>query len=49
MRMSKRKMSPEVQLDPNGYNGNLTSRQAGQIGGLMVKKLIAMAQTQLDK
>ena len=24
----------------NGYNGNLTSRQAGSIGGQMVKKMI---------
>ena len=24
----------------NGYNGDLTSRQAGQIGGNMVKKMI---------
>ena len=23
-----------------GYNGDLTSRQAGSVGGLMVKKLI---------
>ena len=25
----------------NGYNGELTSRQAGSIGGQMVKKMIA--------
>ena len=24
----------------NGYNGDLTSRQAGSVGGQMVKKLI---------
>ena len=24
----------------NGYNGNLTSRQAGSIGGQMVKKMV---------
>jgi hypothetical protein len=24
----------------NGYNGNLTSKQAGAIGGQMVKKMI---------
>ena len=24
----------------NGYNGNLTSRQAGSVGGQMVKKMI---------
>lgn len=28
-----------VQLN-NGYNGDLTSRQAGSIGGQMVKKMI---------
>ena len=26
-----------------GYNGDLTSKQAGQIGGEMVKKLVAKA------
>ncbi|MGZ4031215.1 MAG: alpha/beta-type small acid-soluble spore protein [Tumebacillaceae bacterium] len=34
-----------------GYNGNLTAKQAGQvggpIGGQMVKKMIALAQMQL--
>ncbi len=24
----------------NGYNGNLTSRQAGSVGGQMVKKMV---------
>ena len=24
----------------NGYNGNLTSREAGSVGGQMVKKMI---------
>lgn len=24
----------------NGYNGDLTSRQAGSIGGMMVKKMV---------
>ncbi len=24
----------------NGYNGNLTSREAGSVGGKMVKKMI---------
>ncbi len=24
----------------NGYNGDLTSKQAGSIGGMMVKKMI---------
>ena len=29
-----------VTLNQNGDNGNLTSRQAGSIGGQMVKKMI---------
>lgn len=28
----------------NGYNGDLTSRQAGSIGGQMVKKMIQKAE-----
>ena len=30
-----------------GYNGDLTSRQAGSIGGQMVKKLIEKAESQI--
>ncbi len=30
-----------------GYNGDLTSRQAGSIGGQMVKKLVQKAENQL--
>ena len=29
-----------VTLNNNGYNGDLTSRQAGSIGGQMVKKMV---------
>ena len=29
-----------VTLNQNGYNGDLTARQAGSIGGQMVKKMI---------
>ena len=29
-----------VPLKDNGYNGNLTTNQAGSIGGQMVKKMI---------
>lgn len=29
-----------VPLKDNGYNGDLTSKQAGSIGGHMVKKMI---------
>lgn len=28
----------------NGYNGDLTARQAGSIGGMMVKKMITEQQ-----
>ncbi len=31
-----------------GYNGDLTSKQAGSIGGQMVKKLIAKAESQMS-
>ena len=30
-----------------GYNGDLTAKQAGQIGGNMVKKLIQQAESQM--
>lgn len=30
-----------------GYNGNLTSREAGSIGGEMVKRMIAYAQSNM--
>ncbi len=29
-----------VALKENGYNGDLTSKQAGSVGGQMVKKMI---------
>lgn len=35
-----------VNLKP-GYNGDLTSKQAGSIGGQMVKKLVEQAETNL--
>ena len=31
----------------DGYNGNLTSREAGRIGGNMVRKLIQQAESQM--
>lgn len=31
----------------NGYNGDLTSREAGKIGGNMVRKLIETAERQM--
>ena len=32
-----------------GYNGDLTSRQAGSVGGQMVKKMIASYENSLKK
>lgn len=31
----------------NGYNGDITSREAGKVGGNITKKLIEMAEKQL--
>ena len=31
----------------NGYNGHLTSREAGSVGGQMVKKMIESYETSL--
>ena len=31
-----------------GYNGDLTSRQAGSIGGEMVKRMIAYAENNMN-
>ena len=37
----KREAASEVGVNlKNGYNGDLTSRQAGSVGGQMVKKMI---------
>ena len=33
----------------NGYNGELTARQAGAIGGNMVKKMIEKAKQDMSK
>lgn len=35
-----------VNLNASGYNGDLTSRQAGSIGGQMVKKMIESYENQ---
>ena len=31
----------------DGYNGNISARDAGKIGGQMVRKLIAQAESQM--
>lgn len=41
MERFKMEAANEVGVDlKNGYNGDLTSRQAGSIGGQMVKKMV---------
>ena len=44
----KMEAASEVGVDlKEGYNGDLTSRQAGSIGGQMVKKMVASYEKQL--
>jgi hypothetical protein len=44
----KYEVASEVGINlKNGYNGNLSSRDAGRIGGNMVKKLIEQAENQM--
>ena len=38
-----------VNLNSNGYNGDLTSRQAGSIGGQMVKKMTPARTTSFER
>ncbi len=33
----------------NGYNGHLTSREAGSVGGQMVKKMLPMRKTKFER
>ena len=40
MNRFKMEAAGEVGVNLKGYNGDLTSRQAGSIGGQMVKKMI---------
>lgn len=37
-----------ISLQPNGYNGNLTTRDAGSIGGNITKRLVQIAEQQLQ-
>ena len=48
--MDKFKMEAAAEVGVNlkeGYNGDLTSRQAGSVGGQMVKKMIESYETNL--
>ena len=50
--MDRFKMEAASQVGVNlkqGYNGDLTSRQAGSIGGQMVKKMIESYEQNLSK
>lgn len=49
--MNKFKMEVANEVGVNlkqGYNGDLTSRQAGTIGGNMVKKMIHKAESEMS-
>ncbi len=44
----KYEVAQEVGVDlKNGYNGNLSSRDAGKIGGNMVRKMIERAENSM--
>ena len=46
----KMEAAQEVGVDlKQGYNGDLTSRQAGSIGGQMVKKIIPIRTLSVDR
>ena len=49
MNKSKQEVASEVGVNlKQGYNGDLTSKQAGTIGGNMVKKMIHQAESQMS-
>ena len=48
MRQFKEEVASELGVNlKDGYNGHLSSRDAGRIGGNMVKKLIQQAESQM--
>ena len=50
--MNKFKMEVATELGvplTDGYNGNLTSKQNGSVGGYMVKKMIERAKQDMSK
>ena len=50
MNRFKQEVANEVGVNlKQGYNGDLTSKQAGTIGGNMVKKLIHQAESNMSK
>ena len=49
MNKFKQEVASEVGVNlKQGYNGDLTSKQAGTIGGNMVKKMIHQADSQMS-
>ena len=49
MRQFKEEVASELGVNlKNGYNGDLTSREAGSIGGEMVKKMIMKQEQQMS-
>ncbi|MBQ9949746.1 MAG: alpha/beta-type small acid-soluble spore protein [Clostridia bacterium] len=51
-RLQNLKMEAASSMNVNlkqGYNGDITSREAGSVGGEMVKRMIAYAQQNMDK
>lgn len=49
MNRFKQEVANEVGVNlKQGYNGDLTSREAGSIGGEMVKKMVAQAANQMQ-
>ena len=50
MEKFKNEIASEVGVTlKNGYNGELTSKQAGALGGNMVKKMIEKAKQEMSK
>ena len=50
MRQFKEEVASELGVNlKDGYNGDLTSREAGSIGGEMVKKMIMRQQEQMKQ
>ena len=47
-RSSNRAAVPEAKGALDGYNGDLTSRQNGSVGGYMVKKMIEEQEKQMS-
>ncbi len=43
----KNEIASELGIDYNGDKGNLTSRQNGYVGGLMVRRMIAEAENRM--